>query len=156
MKLKTLTFLAIAAILASCSAKKDNTETAAAPAEEVAAIDITGQWNLDKISADDSTVVIPAEAVPGSNQYVIFTDSSYFISTNCNTISGPLILKGDSITFGDGPMTEMACDNMATEDILRKVLYKITTVKAENDSIVRLNGATPSEYIILRKTTEKK
>lgn len=53
-------------------------------------------------------------------------------------------------------MTEMACENMATEDILRSVLPHIALVNVENDSIVRLNSATSSEYIVLRKATEQK
>ena len=52
-------------------------------------------------------------------------------------------------------MTEMACDNMATEDALRKILPNIATVYIENDSIARLDSRNPSEYIVLRKTSEE-
>lgn len=95
----------------------------------------------------------PDEAVPGVSQYIVFEDSTYFIMTNCNSISGTYLVKGDSITLGDGAMTEMACDNMATEDALRRILPAISTIDVQNDSVVRLNGSTPAECILLRKAT---
>ncbi|HQJ89139.1 MAG TPA: META domain-containing protein, partial [Paludibacteraceae bacterium] len=70
--------------------------------------------------------------------------------------SGPYTITGDSITFGDGAMTEMACDDMAVEDALRRILPDISTIDLQNDSVVRLNGATPAECILLRKATEIK
>lgn len=53
-------------------------------------------------------------------------------------------------------MTEMACDDMAVEDALRRILPDISTIDLQNDSVVRLNGATPAECILLRKATEIK
>ncbi|WP_289833357.1 META domain-containing protein, partial [uncultured Muribaculum sp.] len=78
----------------------------------------------------------------------VFEDSTYFIKTNCNTISGTYTIKGDSIILGDGAMTEMACDNMAVEDALRRILPNIATVYIQNDSIARLDSRNPSEYIV--------
>lgn len=54
---------------------------------------------------------------------------------------------------GDGVMTEMACDDMQTEDALRRILPDIAAIDVENDSIVRLNCRNHSGYIILRKNT---
>lgn len=71
--------------------------------------------------------------------------------TNCNSLSGSYTVKGDTITLGDGAMTEMACDDMRTEDALRRILPHISTVDVQNDSVVRLNGSTPAECILLRK-----
>ena len=48
-------------------------------------------------------------------------------------------------------MTEIACEDMATEEALRRILPQIVTVGVENDSTIRLNGATSSEYILLQK-----
>ena len=50
----------------------------------------------------------------------------------------------------------MACDNMATEDALRKILPDIVTLDVQNDSVMRLNTSVPSEYIVLIKANEKK
>ena len=76
--------------------------------------------------------------------------------TNCNSISGQYTVKGDSITLGDGAMTEMACDNMATEDALRRILPRISTMDTQSDSVIRLNGTTPAECILLKKSRETK
>ena len=62
-----------------------------------------------------------------------------------------LTINGDSIRLGDGIMTEIACEDMATEEALRRILPQIVTVGVENDSTIRLNGATSSEYILLQK-----
>lgn len=118
---------------------------------EVADADIRGQWYIENIVFSDTDYVRPDEEVPGSSQYIVFEDSTYFIMTNCNSISGPYTVKGDSITLGDGAMTEMACDNMATEDALRRILSHITTIDVQNDTVVRLNGSTPAECILLRR-----
>ena len=84
-------------------------------------------------------------------QYIVFEDSTYFIMTNCNSFNGSYTVRGDSIRLGDGAMTEMACDDMQTEDALRRILPHISTIDVQNDSVVRLNGAVPAECILLRK-----
>ena len=108
------------------------------------------------IAAGCAGNVRPDEAVPGVNQYFLFEDSTYFIMTNCNSISGQYTVKGDSITLGDGAMTEMACDNMATEDALRRILPRISTMDTQSDSVIRLNGTTPAECILLKKSRQTK
>lgn len=159
MQIKSL-FAAAAAVSAlvatGCSGSKENKTDAAAVDETLAetpAVDIRGQWYIENIVLSDSDYVRPDEAVPGVSQYIVFEDSTYFIMTNCNSISGTYLVKGDSITLGDGAMTEMACDNMATEDALRRILPAISTIDVQNDSVVRLNGSTPAECILLRKAT---
>lgn len=148
---------ALTILTASCGSNKENKETADNQQQEnVANADVRGQWYLENIVFSDSDYVRPAEEVPGKRQYIIFEDSTYFIQTNCNTFSGTYTIKGDSITLGDGAKTEMACDNMATEDAIRRILLNIATVYIENDSIARLDSRNPSEYILLRKATEKK
>lgn len=155
---QTLLFIILAIIVASCSVNKNENAKANEnqPQDVAAYADIKGQWYLDNIVFSDSDYVRPSEVVPGVRQYIVFEDSTYFIQTNCNTISGSYTVKGDSITLGDGAMTEMACDNMATEDAIRRILPNIATVYIENDSIARLDSRNPSEYIVLRKATEKK
>ncbi|MDE6578191.1 MAG: META domain-containing protein [Muribaculaceae bacterium] len=119
--------------------------------------DISGQWYLENIVFNDSVNVRPSEEVPGSRQYLTFNlDSTYYIMTNCNAMSGAFTLHGDSITFSDGAMTELACDNMATEDALRKIIPHISVIDVENDSVMRLNSSVPSEYIVLLKAKEIK
>ena len=143
---------ALTILTASCGRNKENKETADNQHQEtVANVDVRGQWYLENIVFNDSDYVRPSEEVPGVRQYIVFEDSTYFIQTNCNTFSGSFTVKGDSITLGDGAMTEMACDNMATEDAIRRILPNIATVYIQNDSIARLDSRNPSEYIVLRK-----
>ncbi len=154
-----LTMMAIVAIAAvSCTDNKSESANADEnqPQDVAAYADIKGQWYLENIVFSNSDYVRPSEEVPGKRQYIVFEDSTYFIQTNCNTFSGTYTIKGDSITLGDGAKTEMACDNMATEDAISRILLNIATVYIENDSIARLDSRNPSEYIVLRKATEKK
>ena len=146
---------ALTILTASCGRNKENKETADNQHQEtVANVDVRGQWYLDSIVFSDSEYVRvrPDVRLSSIHQYIVFEDSTYFIKTNCNTISGTYTVKGDSIILGDGAMTEMACDNMAVEDALRRILPNIATVYIQNDSIARLDGRIHSEYIVLRKT----
>lgn len=161
IQIKTLfaVSMATAIISTGCSGNKGQVSLPASDGntqESVDNIDIRGEWYIENIVFSDSDYVRPEEVTPGVRQYIRFEDSSYFIKTNCNSISGDYTVRGDSITLGDGAMTEMACDNMATEDALRRILPAIVTMDARNDSVIRLNGATPGECILLRKAKEIK
>lgn len=144
---------AVAMTAAGCSGAGEGKTDAGAEAvkAEIPDVDMRGQWLIENIVFNDSDYVRPDEVTPGVSQYIVFEDSTYFIRTNCNFISGSYAVRGDSISLGDGMMTEMACDNMAAEDALRRILPDISTLDVENDSVVRLNGITPAECILLRK-----
>lgn len=155
MKSYNIAFITGAALLmaAGCSGNKevksDRLDDKAKT--EVADADIRGQWYIENIVFSDSDYVRPDETLSSMKQYIVFEDSTYFIMTNCNSISGSYTVKGDSITLGDGAMTEMACDDMQTEDALRRILPNISAIDVQNDSVVRLNGSAPAECILLRK-----
>lgn len=157
MKLKSLVAATAAlwliAIGCSTGAKTDTDNKAE---ETLMNADSRGQWIIETIAFNDSDYVCPEIAVSGVRQYISFNDSTYFIQTNCNTISGICTIKGDSITFGDGAMTEMACENMDVENALRRILPRISTIDVRLDSKVRLNSDIPGEYIQLRKATYQK
>lgn len=156
MKISFIPAMALTLLSIACSGNGQKTNNASDNKLQTADADIRGQWYIENIVFNDSVYVRPSEEVPDVRQYIIFEDSTYSIMTNCNAMSGLYTLKGDSIKFGDGAMTELACDNMATEEALRKILPHINTVDVENDSIARLNSDTSSEYIVLRKATEIK
>ena len=161
MKTNNLSFIVGVAFLmataAGCSGNKetkaDKVANAAQP--EVANADIRGQWYIENIVFSDSDYVRPDETSSSMKQYIVFEDNTYFIMTNCNSFNGSYTLKGDSITLGDGAMTEMACDDMQTEDALRRILPRISTIDVLNDSVIRLNGTAPAECILLRKAKTK-
>lgn len=118
---------------------------------EVANADIRGQWYIENIVFSDYDYVRPDETSSNMKQFIVFEDSTYFIMTNCNSINGSYTVKGDSIRLADGAMTEMACDDMRTEDAIRRILPHISTIDVQNNSVVRLNGSAPAECILLRK-----
>ena len=147
---------ALTILTASCGRNKENKETADNQHQEtVANVDVHGQWYLDSIVFSDSEYVRvrPDVRLSSIHQYIVFEDSTYFIKTNCNTISGTYTAKGDSIILGDGAMTEMACDDMSVEEALRRILPNIASIHIQNDSIARLDSHNPSEYVVLRKAT---
>ncbi|MBO4945054.1 MAG: META domain-containing protein [Muribaculaceae bacterium] len=149
--------IAVAALLIAtatgCSESKETKSDKVADTEqtETAPADIRGQWYIENIVFSDSDYVRPDETSSSRKQYIVFEDSTYFIMTNCNSFNGSYTVKGDSIKLADGIMTEMACDDMRTEDALRRILPGISTIDVQNDSVVRLNGSAPAECILLRK-----
>lgn len=157
MKTYNISFIAGAILFlimtTGCSGNKETKSDRAGEEiqTEVANADIRGQWYIENIVFSDSDYVRPDETSSSMKQYIVFEDSTYFIMTNCNTFNGSYTVKGDSIKLGDGIMTEMACDDMQTEDALRRILPHISTIDVQNDSVVRLNGLAPAECILLRK-----
>lgn len=157
MKTYNLSIIAGAALFvaaaAGCSGNKEakSDKIAGDMQTEVANADLRGQWYIENIVFSDSDYVRPDETSSSMKQYIVFEDSTYYIMTNCNSFNGPYTVKGDSITLGDGVMTEMACDDMRTEDALLRILPRISTIDIQNDSVVRLNGSVPAECILLRK-----
>ena len=151
MKTKLTAALITVAAIAGCTGTKTADDGATKTARHTASVNINGKWEIECIMSDDSTYVRPAEETHGECNYFLFTDSTYSISTNCNSLAGSYTLHGDSIALGDGMMTEMACDNMTTEDALRKTLPHIVKVDVENDSIIRLNSSAGPAHIVLRR-----
>ena len=143
---------AAAFVYTSCGDNRgDGASDESSSQNKIANVNIKGRWLLDNIVSGDTVNIRLSYDHGDSRQYVVFEDSEYFIQTNCNSFSGSYTICGDSILLGDGIMTEKACDDMITEDALRKILPDIVAVHIENDSIVRLDSRNPSEYIVLRK-----
>lgn len=109
---------------------------------------IEGQWQLEHVVVNDSTEVHPENVATGSKLYAHFyNDSTFNFQTGCNAIGGRYLMTGDSITISDMMCTEMACDDMRVEELLKDVLPYVKTVDRTNDSIMRLNTPTlPTSY----------
>ena len=113
---------------------------------------ILGQWQIENIVMSDSENINPAEKESEETQKFDFVnDSTVSITTNCNTVNGSYTVKGDSIAFSRLFSTRMACPDMSVEDALQKVLPEVKTLDWTSDSVVRLNTATPSQYIVLKQ-----
>lgn len=155
MNKKYFAAMFVALLATACTGNKannaDSTAVAGNDSTTVAAPDLKGEWDIENIVFSDSDYVRPDETSSSMKPYIIFEDSTYFIMTNCNSISGSYTVKGDSIKLSDGAMTEMACDDMQTEDALRRILPRIATIDVQYNSGVRLIGSAPAEWILLRK-----
>lgn len=160
MKVQYLIFSLFALLAVSCSGNKNQSqEEAKADTTTSDTLDIAnvlGQWYIENIFFNDSNYVRPTDEVPDSRMYVLFdADSNYSVMTNCNHGAGHYKLIGNSISFEDAAWTELACDNMNTEEAMRKILPMLCTVEIENDSVMRINSDS-EPYLILLKAKEIK
>jgi len=145
-------------LMASCGGHNDkNVSDTSVMSETDSAIhaSIEGQWLLEHVVVNDSLEVRPADIDPDSKLYAYFyNDSTFNFQTGCNAIGGRYVQTGDSITMSDMLCTEMACENMQVEDLLKNVLPQVNTVDWDNDSVVRLNTQS-SAYVVLKKCEAK-
>lgn len=113
---------------------------------------IQGQWDIENIVENDSSSVRPSEIEQGITAYIDFKeDMTFGIMTNCNHIGGEYIQNNNSLRLTNISSTEMACDNMETEEMLKKILPIVSTIDCINDSITRLNSDKGDSYIVLKK-----
>lgn len=153
MKTILVSCMSIAAFACSCGNSNQAQSSGQTPAdttETTAAISIDGRWNIDNVVVNDSLSVRPSEETPEKASLITFDGGNYSITTNCNSIQGSYTLNGDSIALNPGLCTEMACDNMSIEDMIKQVLPEISTVDLVNDSTLRLNSPA-SAYIVLSR-----
>ncbi len=123
---------------------------------EISAVDIQGQWAIENVVENDSSYVRPSEIEQGMTAYIDFNeDNTFGVMTNCNHLGGQYVQSKDSIQLNNILTTEMACDNMELEEMLRKVLPMVNTIDCINDSITRLNSDRSDSYIVLKKRVMK-
>lgn len=147
---------AMAMLAVGCSGNKSGQagsgqDNAAATA---GAVDIEGQWGIVSVVVNDSLYVHPSGTDGDMNAYISFGKGNYFIQTGCNSIQGTYSQAGDSIIMHPGVCTEMACDDMLTEDLVKMVLPGISAVDQINDSVMRLNSDS-SAYIALKRANRQ-
>ncbi len=141
---------------ASCTGSKESQKQAADSENKKEHVEnIQGQWLIENVVENDSSYVRPSEIDPGLKSYIDFRDDNTFgIVTNCNHIGGNYSQNNDSIQLTEILTTEIACDNMELEDMLKKVLPEVNTIDCINDSITRLNTAIGESYIVLKKSVQ--
>ncbi len=142
-------------VITSCSvgsSNPDKSQAANTGDKEIPSPNIQGQWDIENVVENDSSYVRPSETEEGMTAYIDFReDNTFGIVTNCNSLGGQYLLHNDTIQLKDIFTTEIACDNMQLEDMLKKVLPMINTVDCLNDSITRLNSSIGESYIVLKK-----
>ncbi len=143
------------AAVTSCTGSKNNTDKSGVDDTEnmnASVADIQGQWLIENIVENDSSYVRPSEIESGLTAYIDFKkDNTFGIMTNCNHLGGQYTQYNDSISLSDIFSTEMACDNMEIEDMLKNILPMVNTIDCINDSITRLNTNKGDSYIVLKK-----
>lgn len=144
----------LAGIVSCTGVKNDNSEKSGVSKtgnDEIFVSNIQGQWDIVNVVENDSSYVRPAEIDQGITSYIDFReDSTFGIMTNCNHIGGQYLQTNDSILLTDISATEMACDNMELEEMLKKILPIVNTIDCINDSITRLNSDKGDSYIVLK------
>ncbi len=140
----------------SCTGTKSETDkTREENSDNIQAVipDIQGQWIIENVVENDSSYVRPSEIEDGVTAYINFNDDQSFgVVTNCNHLGGQYIQSNDSIRLTDILTTEMACDNMDLEEMLKKILPEVNYIDCINDSITRLNATNSESYIVLKKS----
>lgn len=139
----------------SCAGTKSKSNESAAEEAVNHTMPITniqGLWEIENVVANDSSYVRPSEIEPSITSYIDFReDNTFGVMTNCNHIGGQYRQTNDSLFLTDISTTEMACDNMELEEMLKKVLPLVNTIDCINDSITRLNSEKGETYIVLKK-----
>ncbi len=141
--------------ISSCSGVSNNPDKSKVGNDgdkEISIVNIQGQWDIENVVENDSSYVRPSEIQQGITSYIDFKeDETFGIITNCNHIGGQYHQNADSIILTEISTTEMACDNMELEEMLKRVLPMVNTIDCINDSITRLNSTKGDSYIVLKK-----
>ncbi len=158
----SVSILSVLAVFASCAGTKESSDKSAADSvgktdiSETAVNSIVGQWDVENVVENDSSYVRPSEIEPGVTSYIDFRDDDTFgVMTDCNHIGGRYQQTGNSIHLSEISATEMACDNMELEEMLKKILPMVNAIDCINDSITRLNTDKGDSYIVLKKKSIK-
>ncbi len=147
--------ICLLAVTISCKGSKNSSaESTGTESENTkeTSVNIIGQWDIENIVENDSSYVRPTEIEPGITAYIDFKeDNTFGVMTNCNHLSGQYQQNNDLIVLTDVSATEVACDNMAVEDMIKKILPIVNSIDCINDSITRLNSDKGDSYIVLKK-----
>ncbi len=120
--------------------------------ETIAVTNIQGQWEIENVVENDSSYVRPSEIEQAITAYIDFRyDNTFGVTTNCNHIGGYFHQANDSILLTDISATEMACENMELEEMLKQILPLVNTIDCINDSVTRLNSDKGDSYIVLKR-----
>lgn len=113
---------------------------------------LQGEWTIKEIVVNDTLVIRPSEIDSlMRRQYITFrSDSTFGITTNCNSLGGIYTTTADSISFDNIFRTEMACENMEVEEYLSKMLPVAATMTFDTDTTLIIN-TQPQGHILLTR-----
>ncbi|MBO4978618.1 MAG: META domain-containing protein [Muribaculaceae bacterium] len=145
--------IAAVALLAMSACSKSNTTETTVPAEAEtpctqACCPFAGEWAVTAVAIAGTDTV---NTDPATTRIVFGTDSTFHVSTNCNSIEGNWVAScPDSITVNPLLRTEMACDDMSAEEAIIAALPLLTNFTA-TDTTLTLTAADPASFVTLVK-----
>lgn len=83
--------------------------------------DLDGEWTIKELDGKK----LDKENKNYRKIYFDLSDKTFSCTTSCNSMSGIFQSNANDISFGAIAQTEMACENMETEQTLAKVLPEI-------------------------------
>ena len=137
---KSIILSVLAAALVSCGGNKAKAPVEAIEdevKEEAKEASLDGKWRLVDYAGETEVAV-----VPDAEQYCLQmqADGVFTINTDCNSIGGNYKLNGDSITFDNIGVTEMACPSEAVENAMKRILPQVTTYTIAADTVLTLRA----------------
>lgn len=134
----------MSAALASCGGNKASKEAAKEADADVAAVDsvetlsLDGEWRLADYVGPEGFV-----AVPDTLDYTLTfnqSDSTFNMTTDCNSLFGQYTLPEDSIRFENIGATQMLCPQANVEQAMAEILPRISTYSISSDSVLSLRS----------------
>ncbi len=151
---KDVVMIGSLAAAVACSGVRSDADSSDKSSEAVDAPAIQGQWMIENVVENDSSYLRPSEIESGLTAYINFNeDKTFGVVTNCNHLGGAYTQSHDTIRMTDISTTEMACDNMEMEEMLKKILPTVNAVDCLNDSVMRLNTTKSDSYIVLKRNS---
>lgn len=125
--------LALAALaLTSCGngkqAEQAEAETGATE-HAYAAPSLAGEWTLVEYTDGDNALALDGDYA------LTLTDSTFVLTTDCNTLQGEYKAEGDTFAFVNPLKTEMACDNEAVEQALTSLVANTASFWLQGDTL---------------------
>lgn len=134
-KLINLTIALLAVVLlAGCGSQKN------------VPVDLNGNWQITELTGLDETVSLEGNFFQFDSEEGLF-----FAYLGCNNIAGKYVFEDSSITFSDIARTEMACDNMNSEELFCFLIEQVALTSVTEEGFLQLKSAEEEVLITLKK-----
>lgn len=132
--------LSMAAAIALLTACSSGNKTAATADEntQLDTVGLQGDWRLAAYSIDSVSTQFDASA--GYKLTFDEPNNVFAIATDCNTINGEFGISNDTIRFTNTLVTEMACENMAVEESMLRLINDSTAYAMCEGDTLALNA----------------
>jgi len=134
-KLINLTIALLAVVLlAECGSQKN------------VPVDLNGNWQITELTGLDETVSLEGNFFQFDSEEGLF-----FAYLGCNNIAGKYVFEDSSITFSDIARTEMACENMNSEELFCFLIEQVALTSVTEEGFLQLKSAEEEVLITLKK-----